>query len=449
MEKKALLETLKYLNYKKDQAPNTKVRSECDRIFALTESNVVDFTKGLIKSVYSKNGHKRYVATYSSAFNEGYSIERNLAHQIARVCKVDFPNRALMIHELFEITKVLPLMMNFTIIRFDFKGYFYSIKPSYIWERFMKEKLPDYVDKSLIKSFCEQIDIAYPGLEMSNVMAEIAAIEFDRKLKSYVSKYGILFYGRYVDDGVLILKNEASTRQILSYMRKALRETFCLKISSNTCTTKFHSLGSTKFSINSMHDVFIKPLDLSFLGYTFHLEFNSNNALEIEYGISQVKIDKYKNRLTGVLTRCTNSKQCLLVLRIHLSRIVYSVKQNAIDSWKEKGFTSTYKELKKANDKILPSTKAALESLALDALVNSGKMPLLTVPQQYAVNNGHRYNLFKTLIGGDTLIFDYHSRIGCDWKTLLKYVRTVNGSCKNPDYQVLTKELLIKTRIGY
>lgn len=448
MDKKALFDTLRYLNYKNDQAPKAKVRSECDRIFALVEKSSIDFSKGLIKAVYSKNGRRRYVANYSSAFDEGYSVERNLAHQIARACKINFPNRALMIHELFEVTKVLSLMMNFTIVRFDFKGYFYSVKPSYIWESFLKDKLPDYVDKALIKSFCQKIDLAYPGLEMSNVMAEMAAIEFDRRLKSYVSEFGILFYGRYVDDGILILKNEVPQEQLLSCMRKALRETYKAKELSVNCTTRFHELGSSKFSINTMHDIYKSPLDLSFLGYSFRLEFK-NNKLDVEYGIDNAKLDKYKDRLTKVLKTCSNGKQCLLLLRIHLSRIVYSVKENEIDVWKERGFTSTYKELKRVKDKILTNTQVALNTIVIDALNNSGAISLLSVPQLNAVNRGHHYNLYQTLTFGNSMIFDYHSRIGCDWKTLLSYVKIFHGSCKNIDYQVLTKELLIKTRIGY
>ena len=452
MEEKALLNTLRYLNFKCDKASKIRVRSECSRIFRLAETNCVDFKKGLQKVVYSKKGKKRYVAKYTSAFDEGYSIERNLAHQISKACKINFPNRALMIHELFGIIEVLKFMMDYTIIRFDFRGYFYSIKPVYVWETLLKDTLPEYVDIDLIEKYCKSMDIAYPGLEMSNVIAELIGLEFDRRLKSYVQDYGILFYGRFVDDGVFILKKGVDEISLKKVMNKALKETYQKCGFSAKCKTKFHPSNSQKFLIKTMRDIYNSPLDFSFLGYHFHVEYNTENGNMLSsYGIVQEKIDKYMSRLTNALKTCANGEQCMLMLRIQLSRVVYSIKEDGVDYWKERGFASIYKELREVKDdsNIILSTKSSLESLAYNALVNSGNARLLSNAQMNAVQNGKKYNLYSSIRSRNTLIFDYHTRIGYDWKTLLKHVKTMRGSCKNVDYQSLTKELLIKTKIGY
>ena len=450
MEKKTLFETIKFLNHGHDKASNSKVRAECDRIYILSQDCTIDFTKGLTKYVYSSGGSKRFVAKYTSAFDEGYSVQRNLAHQISKACKINYPNRALMIHELFECTKIMNFMMNYTIIRFDFKGYFYSIKPKYVWDYYLNNSLPGYVDQKLIRLFCEQIDIAYPGLEMSNILAEIMGIEFDRCLKSYIQEYGILFYGRFVDDGILILKENVDKAIVLSIFKKAQRETFKSSKLHVKCTASFHKEGTPKFFVCTMKDIYRAPMGFSFLGYLFNLEYDSKDNLVVLYGVSANKIQKYKEKLIRALNKSKNAKQCLLTLRMQCSRVVYSIKSGGIDIWKERGFPSVYKELGEVEESlILPSTKASLDSLSIDAINSSLCAGLLSLPQKYAVEHGRNYNYYYSITKRKTIIFDYHSRIGCDWRTLVKYVRTVNGSCRKADYQSLTKELLIKTNIGY
>lgn len=450
MEEKSLLDTLRYLNYKHEKRDKVTVKNECSRIFGLINSKGLDFKIGLRKYVYSSNGKKRYVAKYHSAFDEGYSVQRNLAHQITRALRIEYSNRNLLIHELFGVLKALELMMNFTIIRFDFKGFFYSIKPIYIWNKYLKDSLPAYVDLSLIESYCKQMDIAYPGLEMSNVLAEVAAIEFDRRIKSYLSKYGILFYSRFVDDGLIILKEDVTADTINPLMQRALRDTFANDDFSVKCTTRFHrDPSSAKYFVKNLRDITANTLDFSFLGYRFWISFRSDK-LQVLFGIDTSKLSKFKNKLTRVLSKVTDSDRCFLIIRLQVARVVYSVKENGIDIWKERGFSSTYKELGSIDEShIHPSTKSGLKNLILDALRDSGKVVLLSRPRLEAVKKGKKYNLYKSILKGTTIIFDYRSRVGCSWRSMLRYVKTMKKSLSKTDYQSLTKELLISTKVGY
>lgn len=452
MDIQALYKTIRQLNYFHDKKTTNIVKSETLRIIKLIDNNAIDFTVGLKKYNHSHNQSRRFIARYSSAFDEGYAVQRNLAHQISRSFRIVFPNRASMIHELFECTKVLKLMMNFTIVRFDFKGYFYTIKPKYVWDKILKDQLPEYTDKALIELFCNQIDIAYPGLEMSNVLAELLGIEFDRRLKSLIQEFGIMFYGRFVDDGIIILRERVEKDTLLHLMQKALRETYQSRKANIKCTTKFHENGSEKFKISSLDEIFCNQFTFSFLGYKFVFEFEkpAKKDLKITYGIDDKKIDKYQKRLSKVLDSCLDLNQLALVLRLYCARVVYSVDDGKVDSWKEKGFVSTYKELKMIEpEDICPSTKGALESLTYNAICNSKWKSGLPPSLSFQIQKHFRFDYLKAIQKGKTIVFDFRPGFGVEWKTLLQFVRIMGVSPANKGYRFLTKELLIKTKIGY
>lgn len=458
MDQSTLLNALKYLNYTHDRKGAAFVKKEAARIYSLVETCCVDFTQGLHKYVFSRKGEKRRcVANYESAFSDGYAMQRILAVKLKKLFRVRYPNRALMMHEFFEATKSLEKLHDFTIIRFDFKSYFYSIRLTDAWERFLKiscGKLPSD-DCSLVESYCRQIGIAYPGLEMSNVVAEILGAEFDLKIKAFFGDYGIIFYGRFVDDGVLILHKGLPEHVIRSTMNKCLRDTFSPKGWPGTCTTKYHSFNKpgSKYSSANLSQIQNGPFSFDYLGYCFRFDkpvSGNSETCKVSYGISQAKINKFRNLLTKRLERAKTYNEIKLLIKLKCARIVYLAKDFGLMKWHEKGFASTYKELRNiGDDDWIVETTQALNSLVQQSLNDSGVFRLLTPNQIRSIEATLACQPKAAIRKGTSIILSYRKSVGISWKTLMNYVKILGCVAHTTDYHSLTKELLIFAGVGY
>lgn len=97
-------------------------------------------------------------------------------------------------------------MKNFTIVKFDFKDYFNSVSSIYTFEKYIKSNLSNRQEIDLLENFVYKTKYAYAGLPTSNAIAEIIAKEFDSIIRYTFSGKGLIFYERYIDDSILILK---------------------------------------------------------------------------------------------------------------------------------------------------------------------------------------------------------------------------------------------------
>ena len=58
-----------------------------------------------------------------------------------------------------------------------------------------------------MKEFFEANKNCSAGFPTSNLMAELISKDFDVELKANLSKYGVIYFERYVDDGFIILNS--------------------------------------------------------------------------------------------------------------------------------------------------------------------------------------------------------------------------------------------------
>lgn len=269
-------------------------------------------------------------------YTELYSAENILCQCIKqildKVFKIKYANRGKISKELFSTIPATIQMADFTIVKFDFKDYFNSVSTIYVFEKYIKQRLYDRLEKDLVKSFVYATKYAYAGLCTSNAIAEIIAAYFDEAVKQVLSESGLIYYERYVDDCIMILNEHMDEKEINDILDDILPKIFYdTNIERGKCKTEFNK---EKFCYISRRKIFmeLKPLSIDFLGYEFQLTSGqSKNKVEIKYGITQAKRKKYSERLNNIIllymSDKPNNAQSLELLRHRIaafsSRTVY------------------------------------------------------------------------------------------------------------------------------
>ena len=274
----------------------------------------VDFRK-FERFVLSQGNKKRIVVKYPDLDSAENVLCQCIKQILDKAFHVKYPNRNKIARELFDVMAAIVKMSDFTIVRFDFKNFFNSISTNYVYEKIIKNKISDRLEQELIEKFSLETEYAYAGLSTSNVIAEIIALQFDEFLQKQLWNKGLIFYERYIDDGIIILNQHYEEKGIVSVLDTAVKEIFRnqsigLDKKCKTCKT---SLNRKKFSYIARREIGEHEKMFDFLGYnfTFHSESNGkmNGSLDIsvQYGITLEKREKYKKRVKKLIREYKNS----------------------------------------------------------------------------------------------------------------------------------------------
>lgn len=446
----------------RDTAPKTP--SELEQIIADVETSfskaTFDFSK-TTSITLSQNGKKRLVKQYDDL----YSAENVLCHCIKqildRVFKVKYPNRNKISRDLFSTLSASIQMSDFTIVKFDYKDYFNSISSIYVFEKYLKDNLLDRYEMDLVKSFVYSTKYAYAGLCTSNAVAEIIAKYFDEAVRQAFLSNGLIFYERYIDDGILILNEHMDDTEVNGILSSILSDVFHdNSFKCGKCRTKFNL---QKYEYISRRKILAGKCSLDFLGYEFWLDSKpakSRVEIEIKYGITQAKREKYNARLDRLIACYTDpsspdyNKLELLRHRIAAfsSREVYMSKHFRSNVWRVKGFISNYGELRYLLDTglIETSTENFLKNTIDEAFDRAG------IDKPYFLMGGGKlncgYNLHGNMKSNKTILLVDH--IGYDYKSLVALckqigINNIDASGKRRGYGTLVRDYLIKVRVGY
>lgn len=404
--------------------------------------------------VLNQNGKKRIVKKYDDIFSVENVLCQHIKHVLDREFKVKYPNRNKTIRSLFSYISAAKQMTNFTVVKFDFKDYYNSVSSIYVFEKYIRPKIKDRFELELIHDFVYKTKYAYAGLCTSNVIAEIIAKDFDREIKNDFLAKGLLFYERYIDDCILILNENIKQSDIQSILDEILRKVFD-NINSNTvirCKTRFNA---GKFQFLSKKALTTTPVVIDYLGYEFSFSKSTNGIVEIEYGITLAKQQKYRKRLDKIILLYTDPSSPdyndLELLRHRIlafsSRVVYVNKHFNKDVWKVKGFISNYGELRYLLDKpcVSTGTKQFLLNMIRDAFLNNGvSLPYFMKPKGYNLFENMKRN--KTILLVDNIGYDYSSL-----KNLCKQIdiSDTDACGKKRGYGTLVRDYLIKVKVGY
>lgn len=439
----------------------TKSQKELDFIVAEVKSTLMNskYNFSVSKSmVLNQNGKKRFVKLFPDSYSTENILCQCIKQILDRTFKVKYPNRNKTIKSLFEVFSAIKQMSDFTIIKFDFKDYFNSVSATYVFEKFLKVKLLNRFESDLIKDFVYKTKYTYAGFNTSNAMAEIAAKHFDDAIRQAFMSKGVLFFERYIDDSILILNENIDENEIKSTLQKVLMDVFhddTINVGKK-CKTRFNN---SKFRYISKRIISAIPTSVDYLGYEFWLSLNNKNKIDIQYGITQVKRDKYNKRIDKLIWCYKNQYHTdsdnLELLRHRIaaftSREVYLNKRFRSNVWKVKGFISNYGELRYllGTNFIHKDTEDFLKNMVKKAFTRAKvKTPYFLMSSQ--TSSG--YNLFENMKSNKTILLVDH--IGYDYDSLVKLCHQIgisnfDSNGKRRGYGTLVRDYLIKVKVGY
>ena len=400
------------------------------------------------KKYLGKNKKKRLIKQTSDIADDILSI--CVKHSIDRAFKINFPNRNRICKVLFNILPSVVQMRDFTIVRFDFRDYFNSVNSIYVFEKLIKSQILRRDELDLIRHYVNKTHWAFCGLRPSNSIAEIIALQFDNVLKTKLSSLGLIYYERYIDDGLLILNRFIQESEIRRIISDSLQDVFYDK--TITCLNRVR-LNEKKFDYFSSRKYISKKI--SFLGYLFtfiptKVKGKKCHKFDITYGISEEKRLKYIDRLKKLIlpyytpeASSNNEYQNLVLLthriRCFSTRQVYVLRHLKSYTWKSKGLIANYGELRYLADKgsLDSDTKKFLLTAIEQAFTQLGKHPPSNITKEF--------NLLENLQKNKTLVFV--KGIGYNRKDLNRLCKAIGITSKS--YDGLVRDYLIKMKVGY
>lgn len=287
----------------KDRKSETAINTLIHEVVDDYNNENFDFTK------YKEINIKKMSKIRRTKSFEPFSCEEILCIYLKRILDrkfhIKYPNRNEYIHSLFDTISALHNMNDFSIFRFDFEDFFNTVSSEYIFKKYILNGSLERHQITLFEDFVTSTKYTYAGLNTSNILCEIVAKHFDEILSLKFRKYGLIFYRRYVDDGIIVFNRRVGADLCISIINEAIQEAFFDKniTTKYSCKTR---LNGTKTKYISVRDLVVSNSSDSFdfLGYQFVLspKIDSHNKIKttFKYGITQDKIDKYSNELISL-----------------------------------------------------------------------------------------------------------------------------------------------------
>ena len=453
--KRELFKIIEYQNSllsSKERIDADKIKELATNISDNIETKKYDFSNYDSISL-RQNGKIRKVMQYQPWSTE-LIICIYLKRCIDRCFRVRYPNRNSQVHILFGVLSAVQDMKDYVIVKFDFEDFFNSISSQYIYERYIKNSNLNRRDKDILKAFVDSCPYCYAGINTSNVFSEIIARDFDTEIRTQFAGSGLIFYERYVDDGILVFNRYISESDCINVINSAITKIF-LHDSTNIayrCNTR---LNTSKFKYISRRKMGDNPgcsYSFDFLGYEFSMCISkgAKKRPSILYGITQDKIEKYSSKIDVIVKEFKDKKDMNILrhkLKSFVSRIVYRRKRYSQMIWISKGFISNYNELRFHMSQLDEKTKLFLNNAVIDSFGRNN----LSLPYFIESNPASsRYTLYFCLKNNKTLIFENSKQIGINLHTLRQMCSQVGvKNVEKKQYYALVREYLITVGVGH
>ena len=416
------------------------------------ENDAYDFSN-YMRLQLRQAGKQRKVIMYAP-FSSEELLCIYLKRLLDRKFHVTYPNRNTFTRSLFDITCALKDMSDYTILKFDFEDFFNSVSSVFVYRKYIQGKNLERYQAKLLESFVLATKYAYAGLNTSNIICEIIAKQFDELLLQRLMPHGVIFYRRYIDDGILVFNRYISNAECLNIINEVISEIFHSPQSENTprCKTALNP-SKTKYIARRNLSVGGTPAEFDFLGYEFVMTLKLHGKEEktdFQYGITQNKIDKYTEKLNDIVKGYLAAPQKDMELLRHqikafTHRTVYRITRYKSVIWKSKGFISNYCELRYRMDSLTPKTEHFLKSAVLKAFANNGVAVPYFLKGSY---NESIYSLYNNMKNYRSLLFV--ELIGINRTTLEKMCAQVGIDTNvGKEYDGLVRDYLIKVKVGH
>lgn len=349
-----------------------------------------------------------------------------LKKRLDAVFNIIYPDRKKIMKECFGVIESLHKMGDYAIFKLDFRDFFESISSKIVFEKYLKDSDLLRHEKDIIKELVRVYDQCFAGIPTSNALVEIISREFDVKLKSLFKEHGLIFYSRYVDDGLIIFNKKVNESFLLKSIDKTIEKVF------NNSSVKLNSEKTAYYSKENGNIYF------TYLGYEFE-----QSKKNFKYGIDPDKLEKYRKKLKRIVLNYKGNKNVELFrqrLLFFSSRIVFynnfNSKYSNQANWDVIGVIANYSELRHfiENKKITNTTKEFLQYEIITII----KKELKELPY-FLKGRNESYQLINRFKENKSLVF--HPNIGWPHKHLYKQIEKITPLKvnKSKSYRELVK----------
>ncbi|HEM8338301.1 TPA: hypothetical protein U2M54_000356 [Providencia rettgeri] len=223
-------------------------------------------------------------------------ILRRCDSSLKKLFNIEIQNRHSIIDELTVFLKESP---EYSIIRVDIKSFFESINQNYLLKTLEENKALSYINYNIILNLLNSYNsktvdsnnIGVPrGLEISSSLSEISLLEFDNNLQKIDN---IIYYGRFVDDILIISNNSFTFNEIESILL--------------SYDLKLNYLKSQKIDLKKYSE-HILPVSFNYLGYKFTFPFeNQPSSKQKKKEFRKIIISISDNKLKKIKTCISKS----------------------------------------------------------------------------------------------------------------------------------------------
>ena len=403
-----------------------QIENQCLMDYRQNNYKLCKFKKTAVYFDY--NHKKRLFFHYGNGISTEKVVIKAVCGAIENKTNSKPKNKKYITSKLFEAIKKLD--KNFTIVVFDMKNFFESVSTQYCYESYIKNlELCDEMH-NIAKKYVSLFPYCVQGVALSNVFANIAANELDEKIKASLADFDVLFYGRFVDDGYIVLNKFVDEKDIFEKIINCVKQ---MNIQSKNLGIKFNN--KLKLNLKKFKCISNKQLgNFCCLGYEF---FVDNNGISI--GISKQKQTDIENKIKRLISQnYTNQNKLRILLKFNCQKICYSKTLGEKKIWFKEGLIEKYELLKCMSDKIESGTKCFFENLYVNCF-NSLNLEIPKYLKCQDTDNG--FNLYYNLIKQKTTTID--KECGIKKEKLISYLKQLETEGEYEcDYEKLANRFL-------
>jgi len=274
-----------------------------DALIKLLEDTAIRVNSDEAFSVPMSIASKRGKATYTVSLFSDELVLRKASHEVSLLRSGPVFSRELIVASLRSL---LEDAIPHRIYRFDIKSFFESVEPSSLLSALELELASSPVTikliRGLLKSSYEKGCSGVPrGVGLSNSLAEYSLSEFDR---TFAKDDKFFFYGRYVDDIILLAEAQLKRADVVAKMTERLPSGMQLNSSRSKRAVIESPRADKESRLNHAGEALTS--DFSYLGYRFSIsnvglsslgEERKNCFRRVSLDIADEKVKKIKTRL--------------------------------------------------------------------------------------------------------------------------------------------------------
>lgn len=297
-------------------------------------------------------------------------VLRKICRNIHRISRILYPNRDQLVS---NIKNLVSEGVSYRIYRLDIKSFYESISPESalsILEDFPSLSIPT---KRFIRQILTQHEIfgndGLPrGIGLSAILSELVMKEFDGKM---ARMGGVYYYGRFVDDIIIITNKLEDEKNFVKNIKKDLPEGFVLNSNKQKIRSAIKDVSPFKAPKTTSLVLSFDYLGYEFLVYEPQEDSKKRPGMhfrDVWLDIADSKVKKIKSRIVmALLAFVKDGNYLLLEARLKYLTCNFSVLDVDRDRKRLAGIYHNYWQVDAARSKALGSLDFFLRKAIISA----------------------------------------------------------------------------------